>query len=112
MATMTMTHFHHHHRVHRVLDLVDTGKSVAFLWKVFLFLFVNDLRFDLNELIDNHFRPAFFAHRLKKIDDRTPLLKGSNTVRPKCIDVRVFSLGVLFIGGITVGAYMLHQQGA
>lgn len=60
----------------------------------------------------NGFRPSFIAHRLKSIDDHTPLLKGSNTIRPKCIDVRVFSLGVLFIGGVIVGGYMLHQQGA
>lgn len=52
------------------------------------------------------------AHRLKCIHDETPLLKKSNALRPKCMDVRVFSLGVLFIGGVIVGGYMLHQQGA
>ncbi|XP_055323668.1 peptidoglycan-recognition protein SB1-like [Sitodiplosis mosellana] len=53
---------------------------------------------------------AFVRHRLNAVDDRTPLLNGSNRLRPNCIDARVFSLGVLFIGGITVGGYMLYQQ--
>lgn len=46
------------------------------------------------------------------IDDRTSLLNGTSRLRSNCIDARIFSLGVLFIGtAFTVGVYIL-QQGA
>ncbi|XP_031618074.1 peptidoglycan-recognition protein 1-like isoform X2 [Contarinia nasturtii] len=51
---------------------------------------------------------GFFGQR--DVDDRTPLLNRPHRLRPNCIDARVFSLGVLFIGGITVGTYLLRQQ--
>lgn len=42
----------------------------------------------------------------------TPLLNGSRPLRAgKCIDARIFTLGVLFIGGLTVGSYLLYQNG-
>lgn len=49
---------------------------------------------------------------LSDIDDRTSLLNGTSRLRSNCIDARIFSLGVLFIGtAFTVGVYIL-QQGA
>lgn len=52
-------------------------------------------------------------HLTVTVDDRTPLL--NNGIRPlratKCIDVRIFSLGILFIGGVTVGGIMMYYEG-
>lgn len=50
-------------------------------------------------------------HVAVTVNDQTPLLNGSSSLKAsKCIDVRIFSLGVLFIGGITVGGIMMYYE--
>lgn len=47
-----------------------------------------------------------------QLDERTPLLPAYKPARTwRHINIRIFSLGVLFIGGMTVGTYLLYEQG-
>lgn len=54
----------------------------------------------------------YVAHRLASVDDKTPILNGARPLRGgRNINIRVFSLGILFIGGFTIGSYLLYAQG-
>lgn len=44
--------------------------------------------------------------------ETVPLLGQLRPIRlPTSINIRIFSLGVLFIGGISIGSYLLYVQG-
>lgn len=95
VITHTLTH-------QEILDSLDDSQYSHILSKItanFINIFFSLIR---------TYRP-FFTHHLSDINDRTPLLNSPNRLRPTYIDVRVFTLGILFIGGITVGIYMLYQ---
>lgn len=53
----------------------------------------------------NKFKP----HRFNSENEKSPLLGPLRA--SKGINIRIFSLGVLFIGGATIGSYLLYQQG-
>lgn len=55
---------------------------------------------------------TYVAHRLATVDDKTPIVNVSRQFRAgRHINIRIFSLGVLFIGGFTIGTYLLYAQG-
>lgn len=55
---------------------------------------------------------AYITHHVHTVDDKTPLLNAARPLKAgKCINARIFSLGMLFIGGVTIGGYLLYMQG-
>lgn len=47
-----------------------------------------------------------------RLDERTPLLPAYAPARTwRFINIRIFSLGILFIGGVFIGSYLLYKQG-
>lgn len=54
---------------------------------------------------------SYLVRPLNQVNDKTPLLNVNRSFRPaRYINARIFSLGVLFIGGITVGSCLLYLQ--
>lgn len=54
---------------------------------------------------------AYITHHVHTVDE-TPLLNAARPLKAgKCINARIFSLGMLFIGGVTIGGYLLYMQG-
>lgn len=43
-------------------------------------------------------------------DEKTPLLHQTRAKAKRFINIRIFSLGILFIGGVTIGSYLLYKQ--
>lgn len=43
--------------------------------------------------------------------ERSPLLPLYHKPAHRFINIRVFTLGILFIGGVTIGSYLLYEQG-
>lgn len=73
--------------------------------------------FDLNGvIISNGYYGSFCqsgpSQKMQsQIDRKATVLKTKRAFAPaKYINLRIFSLGVLFIGGITVGCYLLYRQ--
>lgn len=98
---------------------------MIFLTKIFSYLIQNltaereYLQNDINLngiIISNGYYGSFCqdgpSHKMQSgIDHKTTLLKTKRAFPPaKYINLRIFSLGVLFIGGVTVGCYLLYLQ--
>lgn len=46
------------------------------------------------------------------LNEKAPLLGHLRPIRlATSINIRIFSLGVLFIGGVSIGGYLLYKQG-